>query len=283
MIGDCNTCSAAHRKGFRKRQLLHISSQNAANRDLPTTSQTCLEGPFGEVLPQTGNLEADANPFRFSTKYQDDETDLLYYGYRYYSASTGRWNSRDPAGEKRSSGLYAYLKNKSTTSVDLLGLMDAGECRKIRDKALQDDTTLQILQIELKIYKCNRPNAGCACTCKGSAAGYTYTPTGQITLCAGNIEKEQELVETLRHEYVHALDACKMKYRHQTGKEAACMEIRAATISGECNKGGSSRGDEQTFVQCVRASAVRSLGGGPQAEQYVSEAWEACFTADPNP
>jgi RHS repeat-associated protein len=27
---------------------------------------------------------ARANSFRFSTKYQDDETDLLYYGYRYY-------------------------------------------------------------------------------------------------------------------------------------------------------------------------------------------------------
>ena len=38
---------------------------------------------------------AKANPFRFSTKYQDDETDLLYYGYRYYNASTGRWNSQE--------------------------------------------------------------------------------------------------------------------------------------------------------------------------------------------
>jgi hypothetical protein len=42
---------------------------------------------------------AKANPFRFSTKYQDDETDLLYYGRRYYGASTGRWNSRDPIEE----------------------------------------------------------------------------------------------------------------------------------------------------------------------------------------
>jgi RHS repeat-associated protein len=36
-----------------------------------------------------------ANPFRFSTKYQDDETDLLYYGRRYYNASTGRLNSTE--------------------------------------------------------------------------------------------------------------------------------------------------------------------------------------------
>ena len=55
-------------------------------------------GPFGEAIRATGPL-ANANPFRFSTKYQDDETDLLYYGYRYYSASTGRWLSRDPLTE----------------------------------------------------------------------------------------------------------------------------------------------------------------------------------------
>ena len=55
-------------------------------------------GPFGEVIRATGPM-AKANPFRFSTKYQDDETDLLYYGYRYYNASTGRWLNRDPLEE----------------------------------------------------------------------------------------------------------------------------------------------------------------------------------------
>ena len=55
-------------------------------------------GPFGEVLRATGPM-ARANPFRFSTSYQDDETDLVYYGYRYYNASTGRWISRDPLNQ----------------------------------------------------------------------------------------------------------------------------------------------------------------------------------------
>ena len=55
-------------------------------------------GPFGEVIRQTGPM-AKVNPIRFSTKYQDDESDLLYYGYRYYKPSTGSWVSRDPLGE----------------------------------------------------------------------------------------------------------------------------------------------------------------------------------------
>jgi len=55
-------------------------------------------GPFGEVLRATGPM-AKLNPFRFSTKYDDDEIDLLYYGRRYYNPSTGRWPSRDPINE----------------------------------------------------------------------------------------------------------------------------------------------------------------------------------------
>ena len=54
--------------------------------------------PFGNIVKCTGPLK-DENPFRFSTKYQDNETGLLYYGYRYYNADMGRWISRDPLGE----------------------------------------------------------------------------------------------------------------------------------------------------------------------------------------
>jgi len=67
---------------------------------------------------------AKANPFRFSTKYQDDETDLLYYGYRYYNPSTGRWLSRDPIMEAGSLNLYAFLLNDPLDDVDLFGLMN---------------------------------------------------------------------------------------------------------------------------------------------------------------
>jgi RHS repeat-associated protein len=74
-------------------------------------------GPFGEVIRSTGPM-AKANPFRFSTKYQDDESDLLYYGYRYYNASTGRWLNRDPLQEKGGLNLYANVGNNPINSVD---------------------------------------------------------------------------------------------------------------------------------------------------------------------
>jgi RHS repeat-associated protein len=56
-------------------------------------------GPFGEPIRQTGDM-ADANPFRFSTKFTDEETGMLYYGYRSYNPATGRWLSKDPLRNK---------------------------------------------------------------------------------------------------------------------------------------------------------------------------------------
>ena len=85
-----------------------------------TTSGQYEYGPFGEVIRATGPM-AKANPFRFSTKYQDDETDLLYYGYRYYNASTGRWNSRDPLEEAGGLNLYLFAENAPIGKVDSNG------------------------------------------------------------------------------------------------------------------------------------------------------------------
>jgi RHS repeat-associated protein len=48
---------------------------------------------FGEPVRVTGVM-ARNNPFRFPTKYADDESDLLYYGYRSYKPSM-RWQVSD--------------------------------------------------------------------------------------------------------------------------------------------------------------------------------------------
>jgi RHS repeat-associated protein len=77
-------------------------------------------GPFGEVLRMTGPM-AKANTFRFSTKYQDDETDLLYYGYRYYNPGGGTALSRDPEEEGGGRNLYVLVANDYQNRVDALG------------------------------------------------------------------------------------------------------------------------------------------------------------------
>jgi RHS repeat-associated protein len=75
---------------------------------------------FGEPIRITGSM-AKNNPFRFSTKYADDESDMLYYGYRYYKPSTGTWPNRDPIGEKGGMNLYDFVKNNPITLIDALG------------------------------------------------------------------------------------------------------------------------------------------------------------------
>ncbi len=77
--------------------------------------------PFGETIRSTGPL-AKNNPLRFSTKYQDDESDLDYYGHRFYKASTGSWLSRDPIGEREGKNLYGFVSNDPEYACDKLGL-----------------------------------------------------------------------------------------------------------------------------------------------------------------
>jgi RHS repeat-associated protein len=83
-------------------------------------------GPFGEVIRMTGTY-ARSNPFRFSTKFTDDESGLLYYGYRYYNPSTGRWLSRDPIEEKGGRNLYGFVWNNSIWYSDSFGLDAVGD------------------------------------------------------------------------------------------------------------------------------------------------------------
>ena len=59
-----------------------------------------------------------ANPLRFCTKFQDDETDLVYYGCRYLNTSTGRWLSRDPITERRGANLYGFVHGDPTDLFD---------------------------------------------------------------------------------------------------------------------------------------------------------------------
>ncbi len=76
--------------------------------------------PFGNLLRCEGAY-AKTNPFRFSTKWQDDESGLINYGVRYYSPTLGRFINRDPIAEKGGLNLYGFCGNDGVNHWDYLG------------------------------------------------------------------------------------------------------------------------------------------------------------------
>jgi RHS repeat-associated protein len=82
--------------------------------------------PFGNLTVDSES-NADAFPYRFSTKPQDLTTGLYYYGYRYYDPVTGRWPSRDPIEEEGGINLYGFVGNDGVNKNDVYGLYPTEE------------------------------------------------------------------------------------------------------------------------------------------------------------
>lgn len=81
---------------------------------------------FGEIITSEGAASV-VNAARFSTKYTDDETQLVYYGFRYYQPETGRWPNRDPIKERGGANLYGFVGNDAVNRRDSLGLYTLGD------------------------------------------------------------------------------------------------------------------------------------------------------------
>jgi RHS repeat-associated protein len=79
---------------------------------------------FGKVLSAT-DVDASGwvnhNIHGFSSKPSFGNQGLLYYGYRWYSPSLGRWINRDPIEETGGMNLYGFVGNDGVGKWDLLG------------------------------------------------------------------------------------------------------------------------------------------------------------------
>jgi RHS repeat-associated protein len=98
---------------------------------------------FGNRITNTApELGEDVNPFGFSTKFTDEETGHLNYGYRIYLPEMGRWPSIDPMYEiigempellPEGANLYSFVGSNPINWFDDLGLA-AKEAYKIAFK-----------------------------------------------------------------------------------------------------------------------------------------------------
>ena len=77
--------------------------------------------PFGAP---TSSMPSE-NPFGFSAEYTDDVLGLVYYNYRHYNFTDGRWCSREPWETAFTlKEIYLYCANQASVRFDLLGLED---------------------------------------------------------------------------------------------------------------------------------------------------------------
>jgi len=76
---------------------------------------------YGNTIRFSGSI-ADGNPYRSATKYTDAESNLVYYGRRYYDPKDGRFVGRDPLGEQGGTNLYAFVTNGPVNLWDYLGM-----------------------------------------------------------------------------------------------------------------------------------------------------------------
>jgi RHS repeat-associated protein len=75
--------------------------------------------PYGQETELSGTMQTD---FGFTGQYYHQASGLLLSPYRAYSASVGRWISRDPIGERRGINLYDYVLNDPILLTDPFGL-----------------------------------------------------------------------------------------------------------------------------------------------------------------
>ncbi|KAI9815532.1 MAG: Mitochondrial inner membrane protease atp23 [Pycnora praestabilis] len=137
----------------------------------------------------------------------------------------------------------------------------------------------------------NKENVRCRRCTKRQSGG--FDPNYGIQICANEMRNQGHFEDTLAHEMVHAYDHLRFKVDWRDLRHAACTEIRASSLSGECRwtREFFTRAQyniTQQHQECVRRRAVLSVMGRPackddvQAVKVVNEVWDSCF-ADTRP
>ena len=73
---------------------------------------------YGQVA-STGDVD---QPIQWSSEYHDTELALVYYNYRHYNPTNGRWTGRDLLEENDEHNLYTVVRNATIYRVDRHGL-----------------------------------------------------------------------------------------------------------------------------------------------------------------
>ncbi len=103
-------------------------------RELTNSSGTIVSlygyDPYGVVNKISGSQDAD---FQYAGYYSHMRSGLNMTWFRQYSASLGRWLSRDPIGEAGDLNIYSYVGGNPIRYLDPLGLLTCVQVARLLD------------------------------------------------------------------------------------------------------------------------------------------------------
>jgi inner membrane protease ATP23 len=178
---------------------------------------------------------------------------------------------------------------------------DCQRCEKYRDWLFTYSPVVRFMsdKVEALNGKLDASNVQCRrCPARLDENGQVsrqsggFSPGHGILICANEVRDRKHLEDTLAHEMVHAYDHLRFKVDWMGDKDlkhAACTEIRASMLSGECrwSRESFTRGNwslTQQFQNCVRRRATQSVMARPrckdeeQAAKVVNQVWDSCFS-----
>jgi mitochondrial inner membrane protease ATP23 len=145
------------------------------------------------------------------------------------------------------------------------------------DQLGPDDGSASITPENVRCRRCDTNQSG------------GFDSTYGILVCANQLRNRGHLEDTLAHEMVHAYDHLRFKLDPYDLRHAACMEIRASMLSGECRwtREFFTRGQwnlSRQMQECVRRRAILSVRQRPAckgdegvATRVVDEVWRSCW------
>lgn len=186
--------------------------------------------------------------------------------------------------------LYGYVENNPCRFVDPSGLLVTSHgCRDAIEAIKESEEYKQLKAACEKIPGCKMPELTCERIGKRGIGGGFKPRENSIVLYYLTWPTVEGLQQGILHELIHHHD-------HKVGKaqlaasceDLACSEIRAYSMSGNCDDGGSHRKPNESRETCVRREATESVMGVGltgctscyDALAAVDQMWASCYRCE---
>lgn len=167
-------------------------------------------------------------------------------------------------------------------SIEISDSPERKKCDSMLVDAVLKNKTIQFLVNAIETKGCTLPEGFMVCrSCPDDeiSGGFamnepsvTYKP--MIVVCDNKNLDKVTFENTLVHELIHAYDKCRAKVDFSNCFHHACTEVRASSLSGECDYSQEVRRGHTTFQKghqnCVTRRALKSVLSNPNCQESAA-------------